>query len=164
MVANALRQLSYPYAMVVVATGTPRLATLAPLLEAPANLICSLALVRTMGAAGVAVGTVIGAVIGLATHILVSMPRTRFAIDVNRGRLALQGWLRPALCIVPSLLVLPVWQRRSMLPLSPPLLALWAVASVGIAWYWGLTPPERDTALRHLRAAAMRPRNAPAQS
>ncbi len=157
VVANVVRQCSYPYAMMVVATGTQRSATLTAVLEALVNLTCSLILVRTLGATGVALGTLIGAFVGLGTHFLVSMQRTMPIIDVHRARLLQQSLLRPALCGLPSLLILPWWHSRTMMPLSPPLFAAWAIATALVAWLSGLTAPEREAALRRVRAAILSP-------
>ncbi len=153
VVANVVRQCSYPYAMMVVATGIQRSATAAPLVEAPVNLVCSLVLVRILGAAGVAWGTLIGAVVGLTTHFLVSMPNTVRVIDFRRLRLLLQGLMRPAISVVPTLLVIPLWRPRAVLPFSPLLLALWAIASLCTGWFWGLTASERTAALGRMRTA-----------
>lgn len=153
VVANVVRQCSYPYAMMMVATGSQRSGTAAAILEAAVNFTCSLALVRVLGAAGVALGTLIGAVVGLSTHFLLSMRRTMPIITVSRLRLLQQGLLRPAVCALPSILVLPWWHSRTMLPLSPPLLTVWILATAALAWLCGLTASERETALRRVSAA-----------
>src|ERR1700742_99837 len=75
--ANIVRQLGSPYALMVVALGQQRFATISPVLEAIMNLICSIVLARRYGAIGVAYGTLIGAFAGLIAHLLISMPRTR---------------------------------------------------------------------------------------
>jgi O-antigen/teichoic acid export membrane protein len=152
VVANVVRTIGYPYALAVVATGSQRLATLAPVAEAIINFITSLLLVRTMGAIGVAIGTLVGAFVGLSIHLLVSMRLTMQVIAVDRLQLLLHGILRPALCALPTLLVLPWFHGYSRLPLSPALLAVWAVATLGIAWLSGLTSNERDTVTARARA------------
>ena len=157
VVANAVRQLGYPYAMMVVATGTQRSVILAPVLEACLNFTVSVALVRSMGAAGVALGTLIGAAAALTTHLLVSIPRTMRVIEVNRVRLVLQGMVRPALCALPTVLLLPWWHSRAVLPFSPALLIAWALTTAVLAWMCGLTLAERESTLHRLRAAILKP-------
>jgi O-antigen/teichoic acid export membrane protein len=152
VLANVIRQLGYPYALMVVATGTQRLATVSPVVEAIVNLILSLILVRSMGALGVAIGTLIGACVGFLLHLLLSMRLTLPIIDPGRRRLLLQGILRPAICALPSLLVLPWLHSRSLLPLSPALLATWALATLLLAWQTGLTNEERQRAMTRVRA------------
>jgi O-antigen/teichoic acid export membrane protein len=141
--ANMIRQLGYPYALMVVATGSQRRATLSPVLEGVVNLAASLLLVRRMGAIGVAWGTLVGAVVGIAAHAFISMPRTRSVVAPSRRRMLRQGLLRPALCLLPTLIALPWLRARSLLPLPPAALLLWAAATVALVLYAGLTRGER---------------------
>ncbi|HKD74642.1 MAG TPA: hypothetical protein VKB76_04075, partial [Ktedonobacterales bacterium] len=110
VLANIIRELGYPYALMVVATGNQRLATLSPIVEGIVNLTASLLLVRVDGAIGVAYGTLIGALVGFCIHLLVSMRLTMPMIAMDRLKLLARGVLRPALCALPSLLILP-WLR-----------------------------------------------------
>jgi O-antigen/teichoic acid export membrane protein len=143
VIGNVIRQLGAPYALMVVATGRQRLATLSPVAEALVNFTFSILLARRSGAIGVALGTVIGAVLGLAVHFLVSMRLTRPVIDFPETRLLVQGMLRPLACALPTLLLLPFWRRFALIPFSPALLAAWALASVLLAWAVGLDPRDR---------------------
>lgn len=152
VLANTIRQLSYPYALMVVATGSHRLATLSPVTEAIVNLVSSLVLVRTIGAIGVAFGTLIGAFAGLGIHILLSMRWTSSIIAVNRVGFMLRGIARPLLCALPSILILPWFHTRTLLPVAPSLLALWMVSTGLIAWLAGLTAQERQSAIARARA------------
>jgi O-antigen/teichoic acid export membrane protein len=151
VLANVIRQLGYPYALMVVATGTQRLATVSPVVEAIVNLTLSLILVRSMGALGVAIGTLVGACVGFLLHLLLSMRLTLRIIDPGRARLILRGILRPAVCALPSLLVLPWLRSRSLVPLPPALLALWALATMALAWMTGLTNDERHSMMARAR-------------
>ncbi len=141
--ANAIRQLGYPYALMVVATGKQRLATVAPVAEAIVNFTFSVLLAKKMGAAGVALGTLIGAVIGLAAHFFISMYLTQAVIQVRQIRFALEGLLRPLLCIVPSLLLYPVWHSSNLFPMSPGWIALWLLFTLLLAWRVALTANDR---------------------
>lgn len=151
VLANVIRQLGYPYALMVVATGTQRLATVSPVVEAIVNLTLSLILVRSMGAVGVAIGTLIGACVGFLLHLVLSMRLTLPTINPGRARLLLRGILRPAICALPSLLVLPWLHSRSLVPLPPALLVLWALATLALAWLIGLTQHERHSTLARAR-------------
>ena len=157
VLCNIVRQLAFPYILVVVATGRQHLATIGGVVEATVNVILSIWLVQKIGAIGVAIGTLAGAFVGVAMHLLVSIPLTQPTIHMPRPRLLLQGFLRPLLGAVPSLFLYPFWNRFSLLPANPALLAAWVVLSLGIAWQIGLTGEDRQDArsavsrLLHLR-------------
>ena len=70
---NMIRQLGYPYAVFVAATGKQHLATGAAIAEAIVNFALSIWLVQRMGAIGVAIGTLVGAFVSVAVHLTVSM-------------------------------------------------------------------------------------------
>jgi hypothetical protein len=111
------------------------------------NVILSIWLVQKIGAIGVAIGTLAGAFVGVGMHLLVSIPLTQPTIHMHRPRLLLQGLLRPLLGAAPSLLLYPFWNRFSLLPANPALLAAWVVLSLGIAWQIGLTRQDRADAI-----------------
>jgi O-antigen/teichoic acid export membrane protein len=144
ILGNAIRQLASPYSLAVIATGKQHLATIAAIAEAVVNLCVSLYLVQRIGAVGVAIGTVVGACVSVGLHLTVSMKYTQSAIAFSRRHFVVQGLLRPMLCIVPSLLLLPAWNRFAMLPWSVPLLAFWVAATLLIVWRVGLTQADRD--------------------
>jgi O-antigen/teichoic acid export membrane protein len=141
---NAVRQLGYPYALVVVATGKQHLATLAAILEATANLTLSIFLVQRIGAIGVAIGTLVGGFVSLGLHLTISMRLTMPVISMSRRTFLLVGLLRPLLCVVPSLLLLPVWLRSNMHLINAPWAAIWILSTCGVAWFGGLTSAERS--------------------
>ena len=145
VLGNAIRQLGYPYSLVVVATGKQHLATIAGVTEAIVNTSVSIYLVQRIGAVGVAIGTLVGAFVSLGLHLLVSMRFTRSAITMSRRLFVLEGLLRPSLCALPSILLIPAWKASTMLPVSPFWLAMWALATLGIAWFIGITKGERSS-------------------
>lgn len=108
VLGNIIRQITYPYALFVVATGKQRYVIIAPILESLVNIVLSLLLARRYGAIGVALGTLVAAIIGFAAHLLISMHYTQKTISVKRSRFVLQGILRPAFSLLPTLLVLPL--------------------------------------------------------
>jgi O-antigen/teichoic acid export membrane protein len=147
VLCNIVRQLAFPYILVVVATGKQHLATIGGIVEATVNVILSVWLVQKIGAIGVAIGTLAGAFVGVGMHLLVSIPLTQPTIHMPRPRLLLQGLLRPLLGVAPSLLLYPFWNRFSLLPANPWLLAGWVVLSLWIAWQIGLTGQDRQDAI-----------------
>ena len=156
LIANVIRQLGYPYSLVLVATGKQHLATVAAVAEAALNCALSVWLVQRMGAVGVAIGTLAGAFFSLGLHLTITMHLSRSTILIQRTRFVLQGWLRPSLCIVPSLLFYPFWKRNAMLPISPILLIIWLVTTAAIAWKIGLISEERQQIRETLARVGMR--------
>ena len=152
VLCNVVRQLGFAYILVVVATGRQHLATLAGVAEASVNIVLSIWLVQRIGAVGVALGTFIGAFVGLGMHLMVSIPRTQPTIRMPLSRFLLQGLLRPLLMIIPSLFLYPFWRKLAMLPAQPVILAIWAIATAVIAWRVVLTAADRQ----ELQAALQR--------
>jgi O-antigen/teichoic acid export membrane protein len=148
VLGNVVRQLTYPYALVVVATGRQHLATIAAISEAAVNVAVSIALVHRIGALGVAIGTFVGAFVSLGMHLTISMHFTQSTIQIRRSRFVARALLQPLLCITPSLLLYPFWKRFAMLPANPLLLGTWAVLTLAIAWEIGLTPDDRRDAIK----------------
>ena len=144
VLGNVIRQLTYPYVLVVVATGRQHLATIAAITEAVVNVVVSVVLVQRIGAIGVALGTLVGAFVSLGMHISISMHFTQSTILIRRSHFVLRALLRPLPCITPSLLFFPFWKRLNMLPANPALLAISAVLTLAIAWRVGLTAEDRQ--------------------
>ena len=144
ILGNMVRQLGLPYSLVVIATGNQHLATFASVAEAVVNFSLSIWLVQSMGAVGVAIGTLAGAFVSVGVHVLVSMRFTRSAIQIPRRRYLLEGLLVPLLCAVPSVLLFPFWRRSIMLPAAPGLILVWALLTLGVAWFAGLRSKEHE--------------------
>ena len=143
VLGNAIRMLGYPYAVVVVATGKQRMATIAAVAEAVVNVTLSIYLVQKIGAIGVAVGTCVGALVSITVHLTVSMRLTESSISLARRRFMSEAVLRPLSCIIPTILLLPLWRRFAIAPASLHWIVVWVVLTAGIAWLVGLTPIER---------------------
>ena len=105
VVANMVRLIGAPYSIILIAAGQQRYIKISPLSEGISNFTASLVLGYRYGAIGVALGTLIGSLVGLASHLLYSMPRTCRAIDFGRFQYALSGVVIPALCTTPLLLL-----------------------------------------------------------
>ena len=144
VVGNVFRQLGYPYALFIVATGKQRYATVAPIAEAIVNIVASIVLARRYGAVGVALGTLLAAFVGLVGHLLISMHYTQSTIAVRRARFVLQGILRPAVCILPTLAIIPLWRRYALVPMHPALLCAWVITTLALLAWLGLNQAERS--------------------
>jgi len=143
VVGNCIRQLAFPYVIGVVATGKQHLATISAIAEASVNVALSIWLVQKFGAIGVAVGTLVGALVSVGVHLAVSMHFTRSTILIQRPRYVQEGILRPLLCLTPSLLLSPFWRRGAILPANPVVLISGFALTIAIAWLIGLTAEER---------------------
>ena len=104
VVAQFIRLALLPYAAFGFAAGQLSRMLISPLGEGVVNLLCSLAGAYYFGAVGVALGTLIGAVAGVALHFFNSMPRTD-RLGFNRRELAVVGIVRPMICCLPALLL-----------------------------------------------------------
>jgi O-antigen/teichoic acid export membrane protein len=152
VLGTAIRQLGLPYALVVVATGKQHLASIAAVAEAGVNFFVSIYLAQRMGAIGVAIGTVVGALVSVGVHLAISMKLTIPTISLSRRQFALEGIARPSICLIPTLLCWPFFANATMSSTSPFWLVPWTAATFGIAWFVGLVPGER----RDLRERASR--------
>jgi len=139
--AVAIRQFSLTYSVMVLGLGKQKLATISPAAEGIVNLTCSILLAIKYGAIGVAYGTFIGAFVGLAVHLFYSMQFTRPVLAVSRARLVLQGFLRPSILFLPTLLLAPYWMR--LRPLSWITLAAAGCTTVALLFLVCLNPTDR---------------------
>jgi O-antigen/teichoic acid export membrane protein len=144
VLGNVIRQLANPYALVLLATGQQHLATVAAVAEALVNISLSIYLVQRFGAIGVAIGTLVGAFVSVGLHLTVSMKLTHATISMSRRRFILTGLLRPLLCVIPSILLIPLWNQSGMLSIGIPIILISFLATAAIGWLVGLTNAERN--------------------
>ena len=131
---------------------------LSPIIEALTNLAFSLALVQIMGARGVAIGTLIGAIIGVALHLTVSLSRTD-AIHVDRSQLIAQGILKPLGFTLPFMLLALLAPGISSTFLHLLLVACAELSLGALLWRFNFDPSDREQilgVLRHFSAAIAR--------
>lgn len=150
VLGNCIRQLGYPYSLIVIATGKQYFATIASVAEAVVNLTLSIWLAHRIGAMGVAIGTLVGAFVSVGLHLLVSMPLTRPAIQLTVGNFFSQSFLRPLLCTTPLLLLIPSWNRSSLVPANPIFIVLWVVATLALMYTVGLSADDRHDLKRYI--------------
>jgi O-antigen/teichoic acid export membrane protein len=147
LVGYAIRQLGLPYATMVIGLGRQWSTTLSPIVEAIVNLTSSILLARTYGAAGVAMGTIIGSVVGIALHFIIGMKRTCDVMSVSRSALVKEALLRPALILAPGL-VLVASGRSLDLSRNLPAVLICFVVTIMIAWLVSLDQSDRRMLLR----------------
>jgi O-antigen/teichoic acid export membrane protein len=133
VIAQFTRLTMQPYAVVGFSAGQQHRMLFSPFAEAIVNLTISLVLVRWIGAFGVAIGTLIGAYVGVILHFAVSMRKTD-AVRMSRKRLFVQGIFRPVCCALPAATLMLIVQRIRMAALlyiltlvSGEVLTLWAL-------------------------------------
>ena len=100
VVANMLRLTATPYMVVLIATGQQKLVTISPIFESLANLAASILGGMTYGALGVAFGTLIGSIVGIAGNFFYNMQRTT-SIEFSIFNYVMDGLLRPLACSIP---------------------------------------------------------------
>lgn len=99
LAANVIRNSAAPYAMLLVATGLQKYVLSPAILEAAVNLIASLLLVQRYGAVGVALGTLVGGIVGVCANFWISFSRTRELVPCTTNYI-LRGLLLPLMPIV----------------------------------------------------------------
>jgi O-antigen/teichoic acid export membrane protein len=77
VIANFIRQLGAPYAIITMAVGEQRLIMISPFVEGIVNLVISIFLVEKVGIIGVAIGTIIGSCASILSHFFYNLPKTK---------------------------------------------------------------------------------------
>jgi O-antigen/teichoic acid export membrane protein len=134
VLANIVRSMCSPYATMVVATCRQRVATAAAVTEGLVNLGSSIWLVQHIGALGVALGTLLGAVAGVAMHFAVSMRYTQTSLTISRMQLFVKGMLRPAAIAIPSILLWGRWWRAESPSMTVYLYCGWITSTLLLVW------------------------------
>ncbi len=150
LLANIIRNLCAPYATMVVATARQRVATAAAITEGGVNFIASILLARHYGATGVAIGTLLGAVVGVSMHFGVSMHYTG-NLALSRIDLFVKGLLRPAAMAIPSILLLPYWWFRGTPAMSITMWFFWVITTLLCTWYVSMNAEDRTLLVRITR-------------
>ncbi|MEZ2348035.1 hypothetical protein [Terriglobus sp. RCC_193] len=143
--AHIIRLSVSPYTIAMIGTGEQRRIILVPLLEGAANLIASLIAGYYWGAAGVAFGTLIGALVSLAGHFFYNMRRS-ITVQLGIGEYLREAYLRPILCATPVLILGFSWNAFERALTFWPLffiVLLGSILTLILVWYVGLTSIER---------------------
>jgi O-antigen/teichoic acid export membrane protein len=113
MLAHAVRLVMNPYASALIATDLQRHGIAQGAVEGVINLVCSILGAYWIGPLGVALGTLIGAVCGLAWTCLLTVRRTS-QISSGRKTFISEGILRPFLCALPLLIFTVVMHDHAL--------------------------------------------------
>ena len=155
VLANMIRNVCQPYAMMLTATGKQGAATVAAISEAVVNLGSSIYFASRFGAIGVAYGTLLGSFVSVVLHFTASMHFTRQTLAISRLQLLTTGLLRPAIIALPSLLLFPFWWTSARLAPAPRTAILWSLSTLLLAWFGGITQNERSSMVRFTRNRLM---------
>jgi O-antigen/teichoic acid export membrane protein len=101
--ANIIRLIGQPYAIIIVAAGQQNYIKVSPLSEGVSNFIASIVLGSFFGGIGVALGTLFGSIVSVASHLWYSMPRTKSVIKFSRRDFVVSGVLSPLVWTCPLL-------------------------------------------------------------
>jgi O-antigen/teichoic acid export membrane protein len=133
IIANMIRLVGAPYAVVMIAAGQHRYIKVSPLAEGISNFAASVVLGFFYGAVGVALGTLLGSVVSIASHLGYSMPRTNSAIRFSRRKFVVSGVLVPMLWTSPLLLAaFAAWRGIELAPLTVIVAVLLSVTGAGL--------------------------------
>jgi O-antigen/teichoic acid export membrane protein len=157
MIGHALRQLTYPYAALLIATGQQGKVLLSPVVEATVNLLVAVVAGRQFGAIGVASAVVCGSGVMLLLNLLFNLPRTH-GEGVNRAALVLRSVLIPAACFLP--MGLAALAGPMHLEAAPAFYfkATLLIASIATAWKFAIEDAEKTAAFEYVRNALKRTR------
>jgi len=152
--ANIIRLSAVPYVMTLIGTGQHRLVTVTPLLEGVSNLAVSVVAGHFLGAIGVAIGTLVGGIVGVVGNFTYNMGRTleiKFQIlDYVRD-----GLLRPVVCALPLIAAGLVFRSSEVSFTAPDYGAVVAVSlsTAFLLWRYGLVSSEREKLRLRLSAS-----------
>lgn len=142
VIAQFIRLTLMPYAAIGFAVGQQGRMLISPLGEGIVNLGCSVLGAIWLGALGVALGTLVGAIVGVLLHFVVSMPRTN-SMMFSRRRLLFSGIFRSIACCLPAIALLAILVPRLGTVAGLALVAIGEVVTASILWRGNFEPGER---------------------
>jgi O-antigen/teichoic acid export membrane protein len=148
LVAQAIRLTGNSYCTMLIATGQQKYGVTVALIEAVSNLGLSLAGAAWFGPIGVAWGTLIGAVAGVACLFPIAIRRAK-EVPIPAVLLAREGIWRPLLIATPVLLYLVFMGSQSPSVGSLSALAMSSLISIAFAVVWGKLPGYRRSGPPH---------------
>jgi O-antigen/teichoic acid export membrane protein len=157
MIGHALRQLTYPYAALLVATGQQGKMLLSPVVEALVNFLVAVLAGRQFGAIGVASAVVCGSSVMLLLNYLITLPKSH-GNEFNRQELLLRSILLPVACFAPMGLMAAVLPLHLGAGTTFYLKAAFLVLSVGMVWKFAISKEEKAAAFEYVHRDRKRTR------
>jgi O-antigen/teichoic acid export membrane protein len=108
VIANFVRHIGAPYAIIALAVGEQRKIILSPVIEAIVNLTASVIFTAYYGVIGVAIGTLCGAFVSIGMHFMHNLPRT-MSIEIKNSRLLLSAVFVPLASVGPSVVMMAAY-------------------------------------------------------
>lgn len=149
--AQLVRMTVLPYCMIGFTAGEQKKMLVSPGVEAVVNVVLSVLLVRPMGATGVAVGTLIGAFVGIGLHFWNSMAYTR-SMAFRKRDLLFHGILQPVAWALPVAAVCATLFQLSASTAPRLLLLAVCVAALAMIFWKAVLQPEDRAILRSASA------------
>jgi len=153
LLANIIRNACLPYATMVIATGRQKAATGATVAEAVVNVAASVFLASRFGAIGVAYGTLLGSLVSLSMHLMLSMKLTQDALHFSRRNLLVRGFARAATVTGPSICVLALQRYSQVAANQPATFVAWFVGTALLTWLIALDRRDREEFLGRISRA-----------
>ena len=155
MVSQAVRLSCSPYSIAGFSAGKQKQMLSSPVGEGVVNLVCSYLGARWLGAAGVAWGSLVGAVAGVLLHLLVNVPRTQDVLRFDRWSFVRDSMMRPWMAALSGLPVFFALYRWATTPVRTLALSLvCGLIAAAVSWQWGLDAEDRRRIARKLRRRA----------
>lgn len=150
LVAATIRLSMLPYNIVVVGTGDHRRIILSPIAEGICNILASAFLGWRFGAIGVAWGTVIGGVVGVAFHLGLNLPRS-VRVGVRPGTFASEAFVPAVIAVIPVMIVAAFQGSGLVRAGMGGVPAIAALAFLVLAWRITLQSAERHSIISRMK-------------
>ena len=148
--AQAIRLSCALYSMTGFSAGKQTQMLISPMGEGLVNLLCSFLGAKWLGAPGVALGSVMGAIAGVLLQVFVNLRRTQDVIAMGVGPFLWRGVLKPLSSFLPAVPVFFVVRLWVTTPAQIFALAtVCGLLSLPIAFFWGLEPDDRTRLNRY---------------
>ncbi len=128
LIARLVLSLVWPYVLGTLAAGSHARVRATPIAEGVVNFVVSVLLVWRVGAIGAAIGTLVGAGVATALHLIVNVPRTP-EVGFSPVVWAVSGIVRPCSTLAPLLLL------AGVAPFVPDVVA-WSLSPAALALTW----------------------------
>ncbi len=136
VIANAIRLIGAPLSAALVATNQQHHGISGAVAESVANLTFSIIGALTLGAIGVAWGTMAGAVISIIWVLLLTLRWLRIPI-VSQAELLTECCLRPVFCLLPMIICTAVFNDLHTTQFRILTIVLGLFATATMTWRWG---------------------------
>jgi O-antigen/teichoic acid export membrane protein len=153
VVANFIRQLAGPYAMIAMAVGEQKKIVLSPIIEGIINVTISILVTKQIGVIGVAIGTMIGGTISVVSHFLYNLPRTK-SIYVPHVKYVFHAILKPLISVLPGTAYMLLFTNQDNYKFdafSIFSLALVSILTMYMLYVFGMTQVEKQKCIMLLK-------------